>query len=120
MDPSVLDEEGGCKLIKRVANTLVGGLNDQLCEYTIDRRYVAFFGTTMQVTYLMWCMVVVDIPDYDFPGVIFVHLLWTLMFLKTYQPVNVLAARCKVDEKTYRKYLWQVLEVIAGIESIVS
>jgi hypothetical protein len=40
------------------------------------------------------------------------HLLWTLMFLKVYAPEPVLCSLCKCDPKTYRKWVWLLLDGI--------
>jgi hypothetical protein len=44
------------------------------------------------------------------------HLLWALHFLTTYDTEITIASRFGVDEKTYRKWLWFMLE---GIVSLV-
>jgi hypothetical protein len=37
------------------------------------------------------------------------HLLWALMFIKTYGKEMDMAARARCDEKTWRKWVWIVL-----------
>jgi hypothetical protein len=44
------------------------------------------------------------------------HLLWALHFLQTYDTEITIASRFGVDEKTYRKWLWFILE---GITTLV-
>ena len=46
------------------------------------------------------------------------HLLWALYFLKLYNPEKVSAVACGVDEKTYRKWLWEVLEVLGELDLV--
>lgn len=120
MDPSVLNENEGCDAIQQAANGVVGGMGNHLSRVTVGRRFSSFFGTTLSVTYLLWCKLMMDIPLCERPGVIIIHLLWTLMFLKTYQTTSVLAIKCKVDEKTYRKYVWLVIKMVGAIDDVVS
>src|SRR5688500_2714584 len=47
-----------------------------------------------------------------------VHLLWTLLFLKTYSTEQVLSQFIGVDEKTYRKWVWFYLEGISKMSSL--
>ena len=120
MDPSVLNENEGCDAIQQAADGVVGGMGTQLSRVTVGRRFSSFFGTTLSVTYLLWCKLMMDIPLCERPNVIIIHLLWTLMFLKTYQTTSVLAIKCKVDEKTYRKYVWLVIKMVGAIDDVVS
>lgn len=47
------------------------------------------------------------------------HLLWALMFLKTYGKEMDMAARVRCDEKTWRKWVWVVLHGISLLKSDV-
>ena len=38
------------------------------------------------------------------------HLLWTLLFLKLYCPSEVLAGMCGTTGKTYRQWIWRMLD----------
>jgi hypothetical protein len=53
------------------------------------------------------------------PGLKSKHLFWGLLFLKLYnsKPVNCLVADC--DEKTFRKWVWAILEALAPLEPYV-
>ena len=42
------------------------------------------------------------------------HLLWALLFLKIYATESVLATMTGSDEKTFRKYVWNILEIICA------
>ena len=44
-----------------------------------------------------------------------IHLLWALLFLKTYSTEHVHAAFCQVDEKTFRKWAWIYIKLIEGL-----
>ena len=41
-----------------------------------------------------------------------IHLLWTLMFLIVYATESVLLGMTRVDEKTYRKWIWMILRTL--------
>ena len=43
------------------------------------------------------------------------HLLWALMFLKSYATEAFLSALVGVSEKTFRKWIWQMINSISGI-----
>jgi hypothetical protein len=47
------------------------------------------------------------------------HLLWTLMFLKLYSTELVLAVMARVSRKTFRKWVWLLLPVIANMAPFV-
>jgi len=46
------------------------------------------------------------------------HLLWSFLFLKTYDPEKVLSVACGVDEKTYRKWVWLVLDLLGELDLV--
>ena len=45
-------------------------------------------------------------------GAILIHLFCTLMFLKFYATESVLSGMARVDEKTYRKWIWVILRTL--------
>ena len=45
-------------------------------------------------------------------GAILIHLFCTLMFLKFYATESVLSGMARVDEKTYRKWIWMILRTL--------
>ena len=48
------------------------------------------------------------------------HILWALMFLKTYWKESTLSTMAGgVDEKTWRKLYWPMVQAIANFEPIV-
>ncbi|KAH9118088.1 hypothetical protein LEN26_012265 [Aphanomyces euteiches] len=46
------------------------------------------------------------------------HLLWAMLFLKVYSSENVHATIAAVDEKTFRKWSWAILEALASLNVI--
>ena len=50
------------------------------------------------------------------------HLLWALHFMKAHSPQygeRIMAAVMKCDRKTFRKYVWPVMEHVAKLRCIV-
>ena len=105
--------------IQKEADELLGGFGEHLASSTISRRFSAFFGTTIHITYTLWCLLAVEV-DGPVGGTI-AHLLWTLLFLKMYGTVDTMSRICKVDPVTHRKWTWLFLERIADLHySVVS
>ena len=80
-----------------------------------ERRFNSLFGVSPIVCCRVWQACVRRLPSGAEP----VHLLWALLFLKTYATEDVLCAIAHVDRKTYRKYTWKVVTELSNI-SIVS
>lgn len=47
-----------------------------------------------------------------------IHLLWTLLFLKVYATEHVNKLVTSADEKTYRKWTWMFLNLIADLNLV--
>ena len=80
------------------------------------RRFVASFGVNPHVVAAIWNRI--DSKDLAPEGMRVKHLLWSLLFLKTYQPVAHSAPPCGTDEKTYRKWVWIVLEILGNLDLV--
>jgi hypothetical protein len=52
-------------------------------------------------------------------GVLPVHLLWALMFLKTYLTETILCTLLRTTEKTFRKWVWAIIDSIKNIAPCV-
>ena len=78
-----------------------------------NRDFRALFGISPQVCVDTWhrCNFSADITPK--------HLMWTLMFLKTYATEPVLASLAGVSRKTYRKWVWRVIPQMSGATSKV-
>lgn len=48
------------------------------------------------------------------------HLLWALFFLRHYPTENVAATVFRTTEKTFRKWIWLLIPLIAGMQGVVS
>ena len=116
--PHDFDNEASASArIQKEADELLGGFGDHLATSTIDRRFTAFFGTTIPITYTIWCLLAVEVDG--LVGGTIAHLLWTLLFLKMYGTVDTMSRICKVDPVTYRKWTWLFLERIADLHHTV-
>ena len=79
-----------------------------------DEAFRSFFGVPLNVIVSVWNRIQ---PSVDEPGAHPKHLLWALVFLKTYATT---AVHCRIvgwpDPKTYRKWSWYFLEKIAALK----
>jgi uncharacterized protein (DUF2336 family) len=48
------------------------------------------------------------------------YLMWALLLLRTYNREEVLATMAGVDEKTFRKWAWKLVERLAQLQKLVS
>jgi hypothetical protein len=77
-----------------------------------DRGFRSHFGCSSDVCSVLWQMMAVNRPN----GMRPTHLLWALLFLKTYSTEDVLAERVGTTRKTYRKWVWTVVELIQALK----
>jgi hypothetical protein len=87
---------------------------------TEELEFRQFFGCGAAVFLNLWrLLVTMDLVPWS--GTI-EHLLWTLMFLKTYAKQKVLCALAGgVSDETFRKWTWNFIHAIVQLEdSIVS
>jgi hypothetical protein len=69
------------------------------------RDFTTLFGVSPRV-----CAAVITTTPFD-DSVKIVHVLWTLLFLKTYAKEAVLLSIAGAkDRKTYRQYIWKVMD----------
>ena len=74
-----------------------------------DRDFRALFGICPDVVADLWRQA--QFPSKAEPK----HLLWALMFLKTYATEPMLCAIAGTTRKTFRKWSWPVVTAIASI-----
>ena len=89
--------------------------NEGIGKKTFERRFVSNFGMSSEWVPLLWWLLMTNIPDFPISGVEPRHLMWTLLFMKTYDTEARLAAQCECDEKTLRKWIWRVIEHLAAL-----
>jgi len=82
-----------------------------------DRVFRSFFGVCPRVVWKCWDLLKPSLVELN--GVQPIHLLWACMFLKVYGPEATLAAIAKCTEKTYRKWIWNLIYAISNLESQV-
>ena len=85
---------------------------------TEDRRFRELFGVGPLVALLAWQLLNVHnlVPQ----GGTFLHLMWTLAFLKVYPTETVLAGLCGgCDTKTVRKWIWLFVYALSNLEPYV-
>lgn len=98
---------------------MTSGCDYQRSEVVKNTRYVANFGAHPSVVALLWQLLVGcnTLDTYCKPK----HLLWALLFLKTYATFDVIACRVGADEKTVRKWVWYVVHALADlVDDVVS
>lgn len=79
-----------------------------------DQSFRAHFGTSADVCSILWDNIRASrrCPRCIRP----IHLLWSLLFLKTYDTTDVLAARVNTSPNTLRKWVWIVLRLIQKLK----
>lgn len=78
------------------------------------RRFRSLFGVSPSTCAHVWQAMRNEIP----PGGRPIHLLWALLFLKVYSTENVNSLISGADEKTFRKWTWIFVELIADLEVV--
>ena len=76
-----------------------------------DRRFRALFGVNVRSCARLWQI----LEPYRPAKAKVKHLLWSLMFLKTYANEVVLSALTGVDEKTQRFWVWNLVHAISRL-----
>jgi hypothetical protein len=82
---------------------------------TKSRRFRAFFGTTPIICSVLWSLC---LPSFIAQAVMPAHLLWALLFLKQYNIEEVNASMTGTDEKTFRKWSWLVISILADLDVV--
>ena len=89
-------------------------LGSDTARTTRIRRFKKVFGVSALICEKVWKAALPHLPCSASP----LHLLWTLFFLKQYGLEEVNAAFAKCDEKTYRKWCWEIIDVLAELELV--
>ena len=80
------------------------------------RRFSALFGATPIACNRAWKM----IENYLPPGCLPKHLLWAMIFIKIYATEHVNATITESDEKTFRKWVWIILNSSSNLKLVCS
>lgn len=88
----------------------------QLSRETELRRFRALFGVAPHTCSSVWTRLQGVIPEGGSP----VHLLWALLFLKVYATEHVNKGLTGANEKTFRKWSWTFVELMANMHVVSS
>jgi len=85
-------------------------------EQTPERlyRFQRVLGVSVGVAAIVWTNIVDRLPQ----NARVCHLIWALYFLKNYSTEITNAAIFNCSEKTFRTWLWPVLEAISGLSTV--
>ena len=99
------------------AREMMNRENRQAGTATEDRRFRELFGCGPIVALMLWNLIMTETMV---PGSTVVHMLWALMFLKTYAKETTLCSLAGgVDEKTFRDWSWPLVSAIADLEPLI-
>jgi hypothetical protein len=79
-----------------------------------DRMFRSFFGTSPEICSDLWTLLHEVHPDGDNP----IHLLYALLFLKSYNTEYQKSCTCGCDPKTFRKWCWIYVELMGSLEIV--
>lgn len=95
---------------------VIMGIRDNISLTTTNKRFRAWFGTSIQVCAIVWNL----IPSQRrCGGSAPFHLLWSLLLMKDGSNQEVLASMVSADPKTFRKWAWTFISLIYELESNV-
>eukprot|EP00474_Spongospora_subterranea_P000466 CRZ00924.1 hypothetical protein [Spongospora subterranea] len=100
-----------CELL---ASSIIGS---SVISSVWERKFRTFFGMSITGTVVLWQKLLISLAGQHVPFS-FIHLLMALYFLKIYPLEEVAAATFKVTEKTYRKWIWILIERIRRLDLI--
>lgn len=89
------------------------GMNNS--KLTGLRKFKSFYGINPEICAILWNKLE-DRPVGSEPK----HLLWCMLFLKNYNIEHVNCAITKVDEKTFRLWVWRFVELLADLDVVYS
>ena len=85
-------------------------------RYQVE-QFKSHFGASPYIVSCLWNRL--EESDLLVPKMAPHHLLWALLFLKLYNPSHVLAISCGVTAKTYREWVWRVLDAMEELSEFV-
>ena len=102
-------EDAASKILKKSKNCNL---------HSMDCRFRQHFGTTSAISQKIWQKLdPLETIEKEHKGVKIKHLLWALLFMKTYSKESVHSSLVGgVDEKTFRKWAWIFVEAISYLE----
>ena len=103
--------------ILQAREEIMGQSSSTSGKMTEDCRFHAVFGCQSPVALVLSGMVLTE--PMVVPGATAVHMMWALMFLKVSGNETTMSTMAGVDEKTFRKWAWVLIEAISDLESSV-
>ena len=89
-----------------------------LTSEKVEIRFIALYGLCPRMTSVLWYRLV-SAAEKDSsllpPNAQPYHLLWALLLMKCYNNEHLNAHITDVDEKTFRKWSWILIEAIEGL-----
>ncbi len=107
----------GIRAAKEIGLDIMGG--NRQCNATMIRRYHSWFGTDPRICFIIWTALV-DIGWIKRSTIKRHHILWALWFLKTYNTLEVHSTQLNVDEKSFQKWVWIVLEGVSKLDKVIA
>ena len=84
---------------------------------TEDQQFCEVFGYGPLVALALWSLM---LAESTVRNTSVVNMLWALMFLKVYSKETTMSSMAGgIDEKTYQKWVWQLVFLIADLEPVV-
>jgi hypothetical protein len=112
----ILEMADAFMMTANVSEICFNQLNPNLANFTRRRRFVKLFGIHAPIAATLWF--ILDVHNDGPEGGRKIHLLWTLMMLKSYDNQDVLAMRAGVDRKTFRKWTNLFLNRISKLDMV--
>lgn len=79
------------------------------------RRFLSMFGISPLVCSKLWVLLSQNVESCITPH----HLMWALIFLKSYNTEEVNKSIIGSDEKTVRKWVWIVIDAISRLTIVI-
>ena len=89
------------------------GVQDRILD---KRTSLMVFGCSLYVCSILWAYLTEHLANLH--GARPVHLLWALLFLKLYQCEEANAAMCSCSVRTFRKWVWIVVNALASLDLV--
>lgn len=99
----------------RIAGYYIHGFEEHIAAKTLYCRFVAHFGVSPCHCAYIWLLTSDEMFNIKAEKI---HLLWTLNLLKTDDTEHCMKGRWGCDEKTFRKWLYLVLDAICDLDLV--
>ena len=111
-DRRLLADEFHCLGFQYIGRPGTGSLQTQM------RRFRSHFGIDWHLCSKLWFLLMPYLID-EVKRAKPMHLLWALLFLKLYDGEEILASKVGCDEKTFRKWTWNIIDLISYLQGEV-